>query len=56
VDQPGFERLCTEQAARDARKDVRDVAGAERLRVVEERGGKLFAVVDQGNRLKRPLT
>ena len=44
---PGFERLGTEQATGDAREDQGDVAGAERVRIVTERGGELPAVVDE---------
>ena len=47
ADDPGFERLGTEKAAGDAREDQSDVAGAERVLVVAERGGELPAVVDE---------
>ena len=47
ADQPGFERLGAEQAARDAREDFRDVAGAEWMRVAAECGGEVPAVVDE---------
>jgi hypothetical protein len=49
ADQPGFECLGAEQAAGDARENLRDVAGAERVRVrvAAERGGKVSAVVDE---------
>ena len=47
ADDPGFERLGTEEAAGDAREDQSDVAGAERVLVVAERGGELSAVIDE---------
>jgi hypothetical protein len=47
ADDPGFERLGTEEAAGDARQDQGDVAGAEGVRSAAERGGELFAVVNE---------
>ena len=47
ADDPGFERLGTEEAAGDAREEQGDVAGAEGVRSAAERGGELFAVVNE---------
>jgi len=47
ADYPGFERLGTEEAAGDAREDQGDVPGAEGGRSAAERGGELFAEVDE---------
>ena len=47
ADDPGLECLGTEEAAGDAREDQGDIAGAERVGVVAERGGELPAVVDE---------
>jgi hypothetical protein len=47
ADKPGFECLGAEQAAGDAREDLRYVAGAEWVRVAAECGCELPAVVDE---------